>query len=112
MPEITDDDLAAAKAAVRYQQIVRYEKMYQVVDQRVQEDQDGTRPLDPRFLELGIRILKEEAALYQLGKVAVAVEEEEDPAIVGVNRAALVLAQLEDLEAKRHTQQQTQDRAA
>lgn len=115
MPEISDEQLEASKAAVRYQQIMRYEKMYRVVDGRLDddldEDADG-RPLDPRFIELGIRILKEEAALYQLGKPVQQQEEEEDPSIQGVDRGAIVLAQLEDLEAKRRAQAEAAAQAA
>lgn len=108
MPEISEEQLDESKAAVRYQQIMRYEKMYRIVDSRLDDDQadgDQFRPLDPRFLELGIRILKEEAALYRLGKPTTTVEEDDDPSLAGVDRGAVVLAQLEDLEAKRRAQQ-------
>lgn len=101
MPEIDEDSITQAQAAVRYQQIVRYEDMYKLVDRRIREDEDGERPLDPRFLEIGIRILKEEAGLYRLSKPMPVTEEEEDPSIAGVDRAAVVMAKLDELEAKR-----------
>jgi predicted metalloprotease len=112
MPEIDEDSLAAAQAAVRYQQIMRYEQMYEIVDSRISEDKSGGRPLDPRFLELGIRILKEEAVIYRLAKAVVVQEEEEDPSITGVDRAAVVMAKLDELEAKRTAQAQAAQAAA
>lgn len=104
--ELTDDDIANAKPRVRWLHLQRYEQLWERVHKRVQEDQDqdNGRPLDPRFLEIGIRILKEEANLYQMGRVLPPAEDEEDPSISGVDRQALVLAQLEDLEAKRQAQ--------
>ncbi len=102
--EIDEESLVQAQAAVRYQQIMRYEDMYKLVDRRIKDDEDGERPLDPRFLEIGIRILKEEAGLYRLAKSAPVQEEEEDPSIMGVDRAAVVLAKLDELEAKRNAQ--------
>jgi hypothetical protein len=100
-PEITEEQRQAARGAVLYQTVSRLEKLYQRVEERVQEDADGVRPLDPRFLELGVRILKDQALLYGLGKPApVQEEEDEDPSIQGVDRKALILEQLTVLEAK------------
>jgi hypothetical protein len=104
--ELTDDDIATAKPRVRWLHLQRYEQLWDRVQERVHQDKDhdNGRPIDPRFLEIGIRILKEEAALYQMGRVLPPVEEDDDPSITGVDRQALVLAQLEDLEAKRQAQ--------
>jgi uncharacterized membrane protein YgaE (UPF0421/DUF939 family) len=99
-PEITDENLAKAQGAVRFQQIQRYERMLKVVESRILADEEGTHPLDPRFLELGIRILKEEAALYRLGRALPVAEEEEDPAIAAVDRRQAVEARLQELEDK------------
>jgi hypothetical protein len=110
MPEITEDNLVEAQPRVRAEQILRYEQMFRVVQGRIQDDEDGTHPLDPRFLELGIRILKEEAGIYRLGKVLVAVEEEEDPTLQGIDRRATVEAKLQELEDKvRATTNATRD---
>lgn len=107
MPEITDEQLVQAQGAVRYQQIMRYERMWHIVERRIQEEEAGDRPLDARILEIGIRVLKEEAALYRLGRPAVLIEEDEDPALQGgVDRGALVLAQLEDVEARLRAQEE------
>lgn len=106
LPEISEDDLIRAQGAMRYQTLSRYERMYQVVDERVQADIDKIHPLDPRFLELGIRILKEQSLLYRLARPAPAVEEEEDPDIAAVNRHQVVLEQLEALEARAREQKE------
>jgi len=105
LPEITEDNLTQAQAAVRYQQIQRYEQMWQRVQERIQDDTNGNQPLDPRFLELGIRILKEEATIYRLTKPAPPAEEEQDPVAEATNRRDLVEQQLAELEAKRNQQQ-------
>ena len=99
--EITEEQLADAQPRVRALQIQRYERLYGRVDERVQEDERGERPLDPRFLELGIRILKEEFLLYRLGRAPATQEEDEDPAIQGVDRMDMVLRQLAEIEAKK-----------
>lgn len=100
-PEITEEQLSDSAPAVRALQIQRYERMYRRVDERLREDETGERPLDPRFLELGIRILKEEASLYRLARTPAAREEEEDPTIQGIDRMDMVLRQLAELEEKR-----------
>lgn len=103
IPHITEEDIANSQSAVRAQQILRYEAMWRVVEDRINSDQDdgdNFRPLDPRYLELGVRILKEEAALYRLARPAPVEEEEGDPQQAAVDRGRLVLAQLEDVEAR------------
>lgn len=97
--EITDDQISANSPRVRALQIQRLEEVWERVHVRIEEDRDGTRPLDPRFLEIGLRALKEEALIYRLNRVAPAVEEEEEVA-GGVDRMALVLQQLAEVEAK------------
>ena len=101
MPEITDENLAEAAPRVRALLVGRYEEVWDRVKVRIIEDQAGTRPLDPRFLEIGLRALKETAAIYRLGRPAPVAEEAEDPTITATDRAALVLQALEELEAKR-----------
>lgn len=98
-PEISEDDLAAAQAKVRAQTIARYEDLYRVVRGQLEGAEDGERPLDPRYLEIGIRILKEESLLYRLLRPAVAPVEDDDPAHV-FDPAEQVRAQLLELEAR------------
>ena len=99
LPEITDENLDEAKAAVRYQQIQRYERIHSVCERRIVEDESGDRPIDPRFLEIDIRVLKEQAMLYRLNRVTVAEAEEED-VFEGVDRAAVIEASLKEVEQK------------
>lgn len=103
--EITEEDLAQAQPKVRALQVQRLEDLWGVVRNRLDEAEQGLVAHDPRYLEIGIRILKEEAGIYRLAKPAPAVEEEEDPEIVGVNRLALINAQLDELEAKKQATQ-------
>lgn len=98
--EVTEDDLAAAQPKVRALLVQRYEELYARVNERVAADvAEGGRPLDPRFLELGVRILKEIGSLYRLGRTVV-IEAEEEEVSGGMDRRNLVLAQLTELETK------------
>jgi hypothetical protein len=65
--------------------------------------------VDPRILEIGLRVLKDEAVLYRLGRAAPVAEEEEDPTILGIDRAAMVAEQLSVLESKRQAAQASAD---
>lgn len=100
IPEIGEEQLAESQPRVRALLVKRYEEIWGRVEVRIQEDRDHDRPLDPRILEIGLRVLKDEAVLYRLGRQAAVVEEEEDPAITGVDRAALVAQQLAELEER------------
>lgn len=97
--EITDEQVIANAPRVRALQIQRLEEVWERVHVRIQEDEAGTRPLDPRFLEIGLRALKEEALIYRLNRLAPVVEEEEEVA-GGVDRLALVMSQLAGVEEK------------
>lgn len=101
---IDEEAIAQAQPTVRGLQIQRYEDLWTIIRGRIQDAETGDRPLDPRFLELGVRVLKEEAALYRLSKPQVQEEDQEDPS-GGVDRAALVLEQLADVEARLKQQQ-------
>lgn len=100
IPEITDEDLSEAGPRVRALLVQRYEEIWDRVKVRIIDDQQGNRPLDPRFLEIGLRALKETSTIYRLGRAVAAVEEDEDAVLTSVDRQALVLGQLADLEAK------------
>lgn len=98
--EISEEQLAEDAPRVRALMIQRLELVWSVSERRIRDDLDGTRPADPRFLEIALRALKDEALLYRLGKVVPPPEEEDDPSILGVDRPALVLEYLESVEAR------------
>jgi len=85
---------------VRALLIQRYEKIWGWVEGCMRSAAELERPLDPRIAEIGLRTCKDEAALYRLSRVLPVLEEEEDPAILGVDRQALVALKLSELEAK------------
>lgn len=102
---IDEDALTRAQPTVRGITVQRYEDLWRVTRGRIEEAEAGDRPLDPRLIELGIRILREEATLYRLSKPQTLDEEEEDPS-GGVDRAKLVLEQLADLESRQKKPEQ------
>jgi hypothetical protein len=104
MPEITEENLVESQARMRAELMRRYELMWVVVETRIEDDRNELRPLDPRLLEIGKGILKEEAMLFRLGRPAPVVEEDPDAELSGVDRAALVAASLDELAAKREAQ--------
>lgn len=98
--EITEDQLAEDAPRVRALLIQRLELVWARCEQRIRDDIDGTRPIDPRFLEIGLRALKDEAGHYRLAKTPPPVEEEEDPSIQAIDRVDLVTRYLETVEAR------------
>jgi hypothetical protein len=104
MPEITEENLVESQPRVRAQLMLRYELMWSVIQARIEEDRDQVRPLDPRLLEIGKGILKEEAALYRLARPAPLAEEDPDLELTIVDRRELVAASLDELELKRQAQ--------
>lgn len=106
MPEITEENLVESQARVRAQLVARYELMWAVVEARIEDDRAELRPLDPRLLEIGKGILKEETILYRLTKPPTQVEEDPDEAIPLDARRELVAATLDELEAKREAQKE------
>lgn len=98
--EITEEQLQQDGPRVRALAIQRLELVISVVERRIRDDVDGTRPIDPRFLEIGLRAIKDETLIYRLSKVPPPVEEEEDPSIQAIDRSALVLDMLESVEAR------------
>lgn len=99
--EITEDQLAESGPRVRALQVQRLEKVWAVVEAHVDEHLEGVRPVDPRMLEIGLRVVKEETSLYRLGRPAPASEDDdEDPQVAALDRRSLVLQQIEAAEAK------------
>jgi hypothetical protein len=98
--EITEEQLTEDAPRVRALLIQRLELVWARCEQRIRDDINGTRPIDPRFLEIGLRALKDEATHYRLAKTPPPVEEEDDPTIQAIDRGALVLDYLESVEAR------------
>lgn len=108
MPEITEENLVESQARMRAELLRRYELMWVVIEGRVEDDRNEVRPIDPRLLEIGKGILKEEAALFRLSKPPATVEEDPEDALSGVDRRAIIAASLDELAAKRAAQQESQ----
>lgn len=100
MPEITEDDLERSKGRLRYQTMQRYEDIVALVRRRMQEDEAGERPLDPRYLEIYVRVLKEQTLLARLNRITAAQEEEDSPLALSVDAVAMIEAQLAEVEEK------------
>lgn len=109
MPEITEENLVESQARVRAQLVKRYELMWAVIEARIADDRDELRPLDPRLLEIGKGILKEEAVLYRLQKAPAVTEDDADAPVPLDERRALVASALDELEAKRSAQAEAKE---
>jgi hypothetical protein len=97
--EITEEQLAEDQPRVRALLLQRLERTWDWVQARLDDDAEGTRPLDPRVAEIGLRVIKEEAGLYRLGRPLPVVEEEDDQFVV-LDPRELMLKQLVDVEAR------------
>ena len=104
MPQITETDLVASAPRVRALMVARLEALWAPVNARLQLDGGGEQPIDPRLLEIGLRIVKEEALIYRLGRVPSTVEEEDGDPAPGVDRAAMIDAKLQEIENKMRDQ--------
>jgi hypothetical protein len=98
--EITEDQLAADQAAVRWAAVSRLEYLYSLVVEQIEGARVDGRPVDPRWAEFGLRVQRDLGTIYRLSK-APAVPEDEDPISGGVDPALAVLESLAELEAKR-----------
>jgi len=108
-PEIGEEQLAQDRARVRALLLTRYEKVWNWVEDQMAYAREFERPLDPRVAEIGIRVCKEEAMLYRLSKVEPPSDNEEDPTILAIDRAAMVAEQLTVLESKRQAAKDSAD---
>jgi hypothetical protein len=102
MPRIEEDDVYGSQGTVRWTVVQRYEGLWRLVEQHNKLAQDGERPPDPRWAEIGVRVLRELSALYRL-HVPPRAQEDEDTVLHGMPAAQVVLAQLEELELKART---------
>jgi hypothetical protein len=107
-PEIGEEQLQQDQGRVRWLLVQRYEEVWGRVQARIEDDKAEVRPIDPRFLEIGLRAAKEVGLLYRLARPQAATEEEEDPVLAGLDRAAVVAEQLHELEAKQQAAEATQ----
>lgn len=104
MPQITEADLAESGPRVRALMVARLEALWAPVNARLQLDGAGEQPIDPRLLEIGLRIVKEEALIYRLARPPAVAEEEADEPGAGVDRAAMVELKLQAIEEKLRAQ--------
>lgn len=95
-PELSEDGVAAASSLVRAETVRRLETLYELTQTQIHLAEEVGRPVDPRWAELAVRILRETAGIFRLHKPVVVVEEE-TRVEVPVDE---IEAQLKELEAK------------
>jgi hypothetical protein len=93
---LDDEQLAESRARVRFLMLQRMELIWQ----QVEEHLDPQAGPDPRWAEIGVRLLDRYSRLYGLDKPKPAVTEEDDLA-AGLDRRAMVLLQLEEIRRAR-----------
>lgn len=102
---ITDEDIAESGPAVRALLVARLEQLWKPVEMRLDMEKDGSMPMDPRMMEIGVRICKELAGHYRLARPPLATPEEDTDLLgPGVDRAALVEQKLSEIEARIRSQ--------
>lgn len=100
---ITDEDLVASAPAVRALLVARLEKMWAPVEAALEQSAavGGAIPPDPRLLEIGLRIVRDEATLYRLAKPPqLADTGDADEIGPGVDRRAMIEATLVEREER------------
>lgn len=107
IPEIGEDQLLESQPRVRALLVQRYEQVWTVVDGHIQVARELARPPDPRLLEIGLRVLKDEAMLYRLGRQVPVTSDADDEEPVPVDeRVRMVAEQLAEIETKRQAADQ------
>lgn len=91
---LDDEQIQSAGPAVRALTLQRLELIWQQVESHLDPDTGA----DPRWAEIGLRVLDRESRLYRLDKSKPTPEDEEE--WVGVDRGALLLRQLEQVEQR------------
>lgn len=94
-PQIDDEKIAESQPRVRFLMLQRMEQIWAQVEDHLDPD----KGVDPRWAEIGVRLLDRYSKLYRLDK-PVARDEDEDDLGAGVDRGAIVLAQLKEIEEK------------
>lgn len=97
---IEEDDLYAYQPVVRATVFARYEALYKLVENHNRLAEEGERPPDPRWAEIGVRVLKELSTLYRLHVPPRSGDDEDDVWTHGQHPGEVVVTQLEELEAK------------
>lgn len=101
---LDEEQIETAQPAVRALTLQRLEAIWGVVEKHL----DPELGADPRWAEIGLRVLDREARLYRLDRTKPR-EADEDDELVGVDRGAILLAQLEEIEAVIRPAQPAQD---
>lgn len=99
-PELTEDQVREQQAAARGQLLTRLEDLYEKVSGEIDRG-DLEQRLDPRFVELALRIVDREMKLYRLlDAPKAAPEEEPEEQVVSLRNRQQIEQQLRELEAK------------
>lgn len=94
LPTLDDEQLAESRGRVRFLLLQRMELIWK----QVEENLDPHVGPDPRWAEIGVRLLDRYSRLYGLDKSKPVVEEEVDES-AGIDRRELVLQQLAEIHA-------------
>lgn len=110
VPQISDEDIVASAPRVRHLLISRLESLWEPVRVALLRDKgegDSLAPIDPRLLELGLRIVKEEAGIYGIAKpTRLPATEDEDEGMPAPVKRAAIMDRLEEIEDRLRNQQQ------
>jgi hypothetical protein len=82
--KVDEEQLYQAQPMVRALIIERYEALYRLVTVHVARAEEEGRPPDPRWAEIGVRVLKELTSLYRLATPP-RTDAEEDDVLHGVD---------------------------
>lgn len=74
--EIDEEALVQHAAKVRGATFQRYEDLYRLGQAQIQGAGESGRPVDPRWAELCLRVLREQSTLYRLSRPPVYSEDE------------------------------------
>ena len=92
--ELGEDEIARQRDYARATALGRLESIWKQVELHLDEELGA----DPRWAEIGLRVLDREAKLFKFDKAPEAEADDDDPAVTSVDRGALVLEQLAELE--------------
>lgn len=91
-PSLDDDQLVESRGRVRFLLLQRMELIWK----QVEENLDPSVGPDPRWAEIGVRLLDRYSRLYGLDKNKPVTEDEVDES-AGIDRRELVLMQLAEI---------------
>lgn len=93
---LDEEGVDAAGPAMRALMVQRLEMIWE----QVKTNLDPELGADPRWAEIGLRVLDREAKLYRLDRDKRVEPDEDEQHDGGVDRKALILGQLEELQAR------------